>query len=490
VFYQDDIRVTPKLVINLGLRYDRQFMAQPPVRNPDPALLAAGLDTNREASDNNNVGPRAGFSYAVDEKTVVRGGFGLFYGRTTAIMLGTAHSNNGINILGVTLNCTLVPNPCPTYPNVFIAPPALGAQRPNLFLFSDNYQQPVVQQGRFGLEREVMKNISLAINYMYFRGTHLSRTRDINLCPPVDTTAIDPVSGETFIVQRFPGQGAAPLPNCVAQTTSFTTATPLRRFLNYNRIDLFEDSATSRYDGLAFQLRQRFSPSHLVPFFKGSGSQLLISYTFSRASDDKPDQTSVVPGGGDDSKVVQNSFNLGEDFGYADSDQRHRFVMSSVYDLGKVKSDNKMMQILFNDFSFSGITQLQSGFAYSAQIGADLNRDGNSRNDRVPGLKRNSFRTGAVYQTDARITRTIPFGETVKLRLILEGFNIWNRANTGLAPGGGYFSFVNVNRYSAFTAVAATNTLTLTRPPAATAFGLPRSINTPRQLQLAIKFDF
>jgi hypothetical protein len=187
---------------------------------------------------------------------------------------------------------------------------------------------------------------------------------------------------------------------------------------------------------------------------------------------------------------VQNSFDLNDDFGYADSDQRHRFVMSSVYEVGKVKSDNRLLQILFNDFTFSGITQMQSGFAYSAQIGADINRDGNSRDDRVPGLRRNIFRTGAIFQSDARITRTIRLGETTKLRLILEGFNIWNRANTGLAPGGGYFSFVNINRYNAFTVNAATGALTLTRPPAATAFGLPRSINTPRQVQLAIKLDF
>jgi hypothetical protein len=276
----------------------------------------------------------------------------------------------------------------------------------------------------------------------------------------------------------------------VAQVTSFTGTTPLRPFLTYNRIDLFEDSAKSRYQGLAIQARKRFAPSKLVPFFQGSGSQFLLSYTFSKAQDDKPDQTSVVPGGGDDSKVVQNSFDLNDDYGYSDSDQRHRFVFSSVYEVGKVKSDSKLLQILFNDFSLSGITQLQSGFAYSAQVGADLNRDGNSRDDRVPGITRNRFRTGAVYQSDARITRTIRFNESTKLSLILEGFNIWNRANTGLAPGGGYFSFVNVNRYSGFTAVAATNTLTLTRPLAATAFGLPRSINTPRQLQLAIKFDF
>ena len=55
---------------------------------------------------------------------------------------------------------------------------------------------------------------------------------------------------------------------------------------------------------------------------------------------------------------------------------------------------------------------------------------------------------------------------------------------------GGYFSFVNINQYSAFSADVATNTLRLTRTSGASTFGLPRSINTPRQIQLAIKFDF
>ena len=476
VFFQDDFRATGKLTLNLGLRYDRQFMASPQVRNTNAALLAAGFDTSRGPSDSNNFGPRAGFSYAPSDKTVIRGGYGIFYGRTTAIMLGTAHSNNGINILGLTLNCTAVPNPCPTYPNVLTAPVG-AANIPNLFLFSRNYQQPYVQQGRMGVEHEFTKNIAVSVTYMYFRGVHLSRTRDVNLFPPVPTTAVDPVSGQSFTIQRFPG-------------SSFTSAAPIRPIPQFNRIDLFEDTGNSRYNGLAIVARRRFSPSHMIPFFEGSGSQLLLSYTLSKAEDDKPDQTSVVPGGGDDFKVAQNSFDLRDEWGYSDADQRHRFVVSSVFELGKVRSSSKVLRMLFNDYTLSSINQLQSGFAYSAQFQTDINRDGNSRNDRVPGFARNSFRTGAVYQSDARITRTIRTSETTKLRLILEGFNIWNRANTGLAPGGGYFSFVNINQYSAFTANAATNTLTLTRAPAATAFGLPRSINTPRQLQLAIKFDF
>jgi hypothetical protein len=477
LFIQDDFRVTPKLTLNLGVRFDKQYLARPPVQNPDAQLLAAGLDTSRGPNDNNNFAPRVGFSYAPNEKTVIRGGYGIFYGRTTAIMLGTAHSNNGINILGITLSCTVVPNPCPTYPNVLTAAPGAGAQIPNLFVFQNDYQQPNVHQGRVGVEREFWKNITISATYLYFRGYHLSRTRDINLFPPVATTAVDPATGQTFTVQRFPG-------------ASFTASAPIRPFARYNRINLFESSANSKYNGLAIVAQRRFSPTHWIPFFEGTGSQFLLSYTLSKAEDDKPDQTSVVPGGGDDSKVVQNSFNLADDFSFADSDQRHRLVWSSVLELGKVKSENKVLRWLFNDYTFSSISQVMSGLAYSAQIGADINRDGNSRNDRVPGFERNRFHTSAIYQTDSRITRTIRTSETTKIRLILEGFNIWNRANTGLAPGGGYFSFVNINMFSTFTANAATNTLTLTRPAAAAAFGLPRSIITPRQLQLAIKFDF
>ena len=172
--------------------------------------------------------------------------------------------------------------------------------------------------------------------------------------------------------------------------------------------------------------------------------------------------------------MAQNPFDLRDEWGFSDADQRHRFVFSSVFEVGRIKSQNKLLRILFNDYTFSGITQIQSGFAYSAQLGADINRDGNSRDDRVPGFKRNSFRSPSTYQSDTRITRTIRLGESIRLRLIAEAFNIWNRANVGLAPGGGYFSFVNINQYSGFTAVAATSTLTLTRPLPAAAFDLPR----------------
>lgn len=449
-FFQDDWRVTPKLTINAGLRYDYQALARPPLRNPDPVLLAAGFDTSREAKDTNNFSPRFGFSYAFDDKSVLRGGYGLFYGRTTAIVLGTAHSGNGVQTTGVNLTCTTTPsNPCPVYPNILTTAPGSGTLTSDIFLFPENYQQPSVQQGRLGYEREVFANTSLSVTYLYFRGTHLTRTRDVNLRAPVATAALDPATNLTYFVQRFP---------------------LTRPFANYGRISLFESTGNSLYNGLATQLQRRFS----------RGLQFTVSYTYSFALDDKPDQTAVVPGGGDDAKVVQNSFDIRDDFRAADADLRHRLVISPVYELGRFRSDNAIMRALLSDYTFSGIAQLQSGFAYSATIGADLNRDGNARNDRVPASARNVFRTPATYQFDARLTRNIRFGEEKRLRLIVEGFNLFNRAN---------IATVNTNFFSSFT-TNADGTLRFTLPAASGAFGLPRTFLSSRQLQLAIKFDF
>ncbi len=172
-------------------------------------LLAAGLDTSFQPKDRNNFAPRLGFSYAFDERTVVRGGYGIFYGRTTGIMLGTAHSGNGIQTTGLTLSSNAAITAAGlTYPNVFSAPPT-GATppRPDLFLFTSDYVQPYVQQARLGFEREILPNVSLSVTYMLFRGVHLSRTRDINLFPPVSVTATG-FDDQTYTVERFPGAGA------------------------------------------------------------------------------------------------------------------------------------------------------------------------------------------------------------------------------------------------------------------------------------------
>jgi outer membrane receptor protein involved in Fe transport len=456
-FYaQDDLKLTPKLTLNLGLRYDYEALACPPVTNPDTLLLSHGINTGNCPKDKNNFGPRFGFSYAPDERTVVRGGFGVYYARTPAIVLGTAHSQNGINVTGINLTAAQLTALGLAYPNTLGAPPAGASSNPNLYYFAPDYVQPYVEQGRVGVERELWSNFSLSATYLYYHGLHLTRTRDVNLFAPVAATFAGGGVGYTF--ERFP------------------SARPIARAsgASYNRISVFESAARSVYNGLAFQATQRFT----------RGFQFIAAYTYSRARDDRPDQTIVVVGA-DDAKIVQNQINPAEDFARSDTDLRHRFVFSPVYEIGRIKwSDNAVARALFSGYVLSGIVQAQSGGPYSALVGNDPNNDGNRANDRLPGTARNQFTTPSVYQFDARVTRVIPFSESMRLRLILEAFNIFNRANV----------------------VTANNTIfnltggVLVAPSAVAAFGTPRTFSspasgtttfaTPRQLQLGVKFDF
>ncbi|MGH9928897.1 MAG: TonB-dependent receptor [Pyrinomonadaceae bacterium] len=463
-FYgQNDFRASSKLTLNLGLRYDYEQIACPPIHNFDPLLVANGINTANCPKDKNNIAPRAGFSYAPDEKTVIRAGFGLFYGRTPAIVTGTAHSNNGINVTGINLNAGQIVSAGLVYPRILTAPPPGLSANPNLFLFANDYVQPYTEQGRIGVERQVARGLSISATYLYYHGLHLTRTRDINLFAPVPFVRVGPdLQSYTFL--RFPSTTVRPISRPAGQQS-------------YNRINLFESASRSIYNGLAIQATQRLT----------RGFQFIAAYTYSKAKDERPDQTAVVFGA-DDSKIVENQVNPSTDFGRSDTDLRHRFVFSPVYEWGTIKwSDNSFARALFSDYTLSTIMQFQSGSPYSALVAGDPNNDGNRANDRLPGTVRNQFTTPSVYQFDVRLTRAIRLGEKMRIKLIGEAFNIFNRSNVVLVNT----TFFNYSGGSAGT---------LSAPSFVTAFGTPRSFSSPasgtttfaspRQIQLAIKFDF
>ncbi len=467
-FAQDDWRVVPKLTLNLGLRYDYQAIAKPPIQNPNAALLAAGFDTSFQPKDKNNIAPRFGFAYAFDTKTVLRGGYGLFYARTPSILTGTAHSQNGIQVVAIDINCSTSPALCPTYPNVFPSVPTGATLAPvNLYLFSKNYKQPFTQQARLQFEREIFANTTVSVQYTLFKGQDLTRTRNANLSAPVATSV--PIyngttaTSETFTFQRFSNP---------------------RPISTFQRISLFESTAKSFYQGLSVELNRRFA-NHL---------QFNASYTLSKAKDSKPDQTSVVPGGGDDAKIAQNQFDLSGEYGRSDLDVRHRFIFSPVYETGTFKhSDNKIVRALLSDYILTGIFTAQSGIAYSALVSGDPNADGITSTDRVPGTKRNQFSTPSTYQVDMRVGKIIRFGERYRLSLFAEGFNIFNRSNV---------QSVNNTQY-AFSSAGTVGGVALPArlSTAAANFGTPRGFvsGSPsftfnssynREFQLGIRFDF
>jgi hypothetical protein len=106
------------------------------------------------------------------------------------------------------------------------------------------------------------------------------------------------------------------------------------------------------------------------------GFQFIAAYTLSDTKDNRPDQTMVVVGA-DDAKGLENNLNINSDWGRSDLDIRHRFVLSPVYEIGTIQTGNAFARNLASNWTFSGIITLQSGFAYSALIAGDANRDGN-----------------------------------------------------------------------------------------------------------------
>jgi hypothetical protein len=252
-FAQDDWRVRPNVTLNLGVRYDLQPMTRPPVKNPSPELAAAGLDTSALGTDTRDVAPRMGVAWMPRGRRdfVVRGGYGVFYGRTPALILANTFNQNGITIQ--TRTFTADSNGAafiPSYPNNIcgapdparVAPscaaPAAGAGQPLLAFFGPRYRQPHTQQASVGAEFQVQRDLGLAVTYLLVKGSDLQRARDMNLGATTPTPIDIAGTGEALIIPQF--KGPRPLPE-------------------FGRVMTYQSDAESMYHGVTAQLTKRLS---------------------------------------------------------------------------------------------------------------------------------------------------------------------------------------------------------------------------------------
>ena len=364
-------------------------------------------------------------------------------------MVGTAHSNNGISVQTITFDRTTAVPP-PTYPNTFSSlPVGVALPKPTIFVFDKNYHNARVQQASAGFECEVAANTSVAANYLFVKGDDLPRSTDINIGPARAVTFTVAGTGEQLPHYQFdPG--------------------PFRNFL---RIISFQSTAESTYHGVTIQLNRRFA-KHF---------QATAAYTVGRVIDTVPDATAVVPASSDDVKFASNPADFNVDRTVGNNDQRHRFVVSGVWDTDGLAEDKEGWgKALTGGWTFSVILSTQSGQPYSAYTGqVDINRDGNNRNDSVPGTRRNQFRLPTTTSLDPSVSREIRLAGQAKLKLILAAFNILNSDN---------FSGVRNTLYTV-------SGFTLTRLPdraqdPLTGFGAFTSSTGPRILQLGAKVIF
>src|SRR6267142_84393 len=489
-FIQDEWRITPTFTLNPGLRYDYESLAQPPVLNPIAAQ--AGILTNRINSDKNNFGPRLGFAWTPNrfhQRIVVRGGYGIYYGRTPSILVGTAHSNNGLQVTTLSYSDTSIPV---TYPNTVCGapvnnpacpPPAPGPgvptpPPPTIFVFNRNFVEPYTQQASLGVEYQLAKDTALTVSYLGVRGVHLQRTRDINLAGEVPATIGIAGTGTVLNYLRYPSPTGTPA-TCPAGLFVVTLSSPCRPNGNFQRIEEVESNANWIYNGLIIQLNKRF----------GHNYQVLGSYTYGKVIDDAPDSTSVVPfSGGDDAKMVSDPGNVRADRSAGINDQRHRFVLSGVWNLNYAQRFSGAAKQVLGGWELSGILTAQSGQPYSAQVNFDLNNDSNRSTARTPGVGRNTFYLPRTISLDPRVTKNVQLTERLRLQLIGEAFNIFNHTN---------INGVSRTKYSRTTSAAfcgAAGAPCLAPPrvvnPGNFPFQFPTSDITPRIFQLASKFVF
>jgi hypothetical protein len=393
------------VVVSAGLRWDVQKLAKPSVSNP--AALAIGIRTDELATDFNNFGPRLGLAWSPfsNAGTVVRAGYGVFYGRTPSILVSTAHSSNGVNVS----TKTFVGSSIPSYPNSLCGPPVespdcsspvTGLATPSsIYVFSSDYREPVVQQANVNIEHAFTNNLSVGVGWEMVKGNHLERTRDVNLGTASPAAVTISTTGQIVNYLRYPSA---------------------RPFPDFARISEFRSDANSLYHALFIQLRKRMSHR-----FEGS-----VSYTYSHVIDDAPDINAVVPfGPDDDSLLIFDPKNPRADRASGLDDQRHLFVLSGIWQLDYANNLKPLATAILAGWQLSLILSAASGKPFTGLIGADLNNDSNQFTDRLPTNGRNSLNLPATWTLDPRISKSWSAKERVRLELLIEAFNVFNHFN-------------------------------------------------------------
>ena len=249
----------------------------------------------------------------------------------------------------------------------------------------------------------------------------------------------------------------------------------LFRSPGFDRIIALESNASSSYHGLAMQVNKR-----LLHNF-----QFLAAYTLGKVIDDRPEPFALNPGTNAEALLLSDPSNPRADRGPGALDARHRFVLSGIWDLNYADRLRGVAKVTLGGWELSGILTVQSGFPHDGLVSFDLNNDGNPFSDRTPGQSRNTFRLPVTVSLDPRVTRNVRIAERVRLQLVWEAFNVFNRAN---------ISGVRTTQYSRSSSITvcgiAGTPCLVPQNTGATAFGTPAATSGPRIMQLAIKLVF
>ena len=337
-YFQDTWKLSHKLTMNAGLRYDIEAGAFKGGKIPGPngTCFEGNGIISACSSDKNNFQPRLGFTYAPWGKTL----FKLSFAETTVLAFNNVVLDS-LNFDGTTLNTITTTNPAilAAFPNApspsllaAAVPPGsdfFGRVRP----ISSHLRNPEIRSVNFGIQHEFTKNFSMEAQYIGQFGFGLFGEQDTNA--PV--VAPDPAHPGFFYFQL-----QAPV-----DPTLPVSARPDNRF---SAVRTNENSRTSHYNGLLISATKRFS-SHV---------QFVASYTWSHALTSGEDFFGL--------SEPADDVHIRPELGPAFNDIRHAANFGVVLDSGKL-TDTPIARLFTNNLSLSWIGQLQSGRPYPFSTG-------------------------------------------------------------------------------------------------------------------------
>jgi hypothetical protein len=388
-WFQDDWQISNRLTLNLGLRYDLIWNAFGQHRS---FLQWMAPDRPQDA---NNLQPRLGFAYSLNDRTVLRGGTGLYYADIPAAALNWAQLPQKVAFIGVDADgrSDFVVNPFngarPSYDQalerfcyVRNEPGCLYRDLGELPPPPEYAGVPLMWQSSVGFQRQLAGNAALTADYVYFHGA------DENILLPNINLTYDEASGVNYPFDDI-GRRFDPL---------------------WGIIGMDPKTGWSNYHGLQAAFTKRFS----------NRWQASATYTLSGFWNGDP-----APFSGLTQVTFPVAKDLGDDYSLAVTDQRHRLVFNGIWEVGR-------------GFQLSGMYFYGSGERLATIYGEDLRGVGEgfeafAQRVRPDGslVPRNGFVGDPVHRVDVRLQERIPIAGRVAIDGIVEVFNVFDRANFG-----------------------------------------------------------